>query len=436
MKKLLLGILLLKAFSANSQAIINSWILNANGKLASYWASSGQPPTYTFVNTTDSADVLKICYNADTVWMRSLNMTDNMGKYMNPGTCVAQNWVHRFPRNPTVPVTKTVSPKIGEIGMLINGIAIYGLSNANSWSGTANANPQAGGQGVWNVEVGKSEGFVLDTAFGAHPQQGGVYHSHTTPYRLYKNTPTSKHSPLIGWAFDGYPIYGPYGYSSAMDSTSTVIRMKSGYSLRNITTRTTLPGGAAASQPGPAVNSTYPIGTYCEDYEWLAANGGDLDAYNGRMCVTPEFPQGTYAYFVTIDAAGNAQFPYYIGIDYYGQPDIKNFPQGPAGNGLSMPAGVTSCHTPVSTGVGQISGNDADIKVYPNPAANGAFTIKGNNHRYTQVTVVNALGQVVYRAAINGNSDHRIQLNTAGVYFVRCDDAAGSPAEVVTMIVK
>ena len=135
------------------------------------------------------------------------------GSLRRSGTCLTQNYIFRLPRKPTVPTTKTVSPKEGTIGVLLNGIPMYGLSNANSWNGSANVGGQQGSK-IWNVEVGKAEGFVLDTAFGAHPQQQGAYHSHATPFRLYKSTPTSQHSPLIGFAFDGYPIYGPYSYSS------------------------------------------------------------------------------------------------------------------------------------------------------------------------------------------------------------------------------
>ena len=346
MKKLFFLFLMIPFFG-KSQAIINSWILNANGKKATYYAQTGtaQSPVYTYTVSSDSADILKLCYTNDSVWIRCQGLTTDMDKYFNPGYCYAQNYVDRFPRNPVVASTKTISPKVGAIGLLLNGVPIYGLSNANSWNGSANSN---NGSGVWNVEVGKSEGFVLDTAFGAHPQQQGAYHSHTTPYRLYKNVATTIHSPLVGFAFDGYPVYGPYGYSVATNASSAVARMKSGYSLRNITTRTMLPYNITASQAGPAVSTTYPIGTYCEDYEWLASNGGDLDKYNGRFCVTPEYPSGTYAYFVTIDAAGKAAFPYYIGIEYYGSPDTKNFPIGMGGNGLSIPVTASSCLYPTT----------------------------------------------------------------------------------------
>lgn len=346
MKKLILALTLLST-TARAQSIINGWSMNVGGTKGSYYYNNGgQPVTYTWTVSNDSADALRVAYSADTVWVRSHGLTTNMGKWLNPGGASAQNYVHKFPRTPTVPGTKSVAPGQGAIGLLLNGVPIYGLTNANSWSGTANATPQAGGLGVWNVEVGLSEGFVLDTAFGAHPQQAGAYHTHATPYRLYKNTPNTQHSPLIGFAFDGYPVYGPYGYSSAMNSASSVTRMKTGYSLRNISTRTTKPtiphGGGATSSSGPAVSTTYPLGTYVEDYEWLAANNGDLDAYNGRTCVTPEYPGGTYAYFVTITSAGATTFPHIIGPYYYGAPVAANYPVGQSSNGLSIPAsGVT-----------------------------------------------------------------------------------------------
>jgi YHYH protein/Secretion system C-terminal sorting domain len=422
MKKSLF-ILLFCPLIMNGQAIVNKWTMNKDGKKASYWETtgSGMNVSYTFRNMTDSADILKVCYTADSVWVRSQGLTDYMGKYLNPGTCVAQNYVHRFPRNPSVPTTKTVSSKGGAIGLLTNGIPIFGLGNASSWNGSANVMGQ-GGSGIWNMEVGKAEGFVLDTAFGAHPQQQGAYHTHTTPYRLYKNSSSSVHSPLIGFAFDGNPIYGPYGYSTATNSASAVTRMKTGYSLRNITTRTTLPYGIAASQTGPPVNATYPIGTYCEDYEWLASNSGDLDKYNGRTCVTPEYPSGTYAYFVTVDAAGASAFPHIVGIEYYGAPVTANFPTGPTGNGLSIPNSATTCLTPTRTGIfDQNTEGSLSFTIYPNPS-NGQVSVLFKDVEFTDVQVVNAVGQIIYRNnALENSQVLNMDLNTqTGIYFVKC----------------
>jgi hypothetical protein len=47
-------------------------------------------------------------------------------------------------------------------------------------------------------------------------------------------------------------------------------------------------------------------------------NSGDLDQYNGRLTVTPQYPIGTYAYFLTIDSTGAPAFPYVLGLQYCG----------------------------------------------------------------------------------------------------------------------
>ncbi len=81
------------------------------------------------------------------------------------------------------------------------------------------------------------------------------------------------------------------------------------------------------------MGTNYPLGRYMEDNDFLgdltnAAAGSnyqqgvdfDLDQYNGRYCVTPDFPGGTYAYFVAINSNGIPVFPYNIGRGYYGSP--------------------------------------------------------------------------------------------------------------------
>jgi hypothetical protein len=82
----------------------------------------------------------------------------------------------------------------------------------------------------------------------------------------------------------------------------------------------------AANEYGPGVSGTYPLGRYIEDNEYLGDAGRtlgvdfDLDEYNSRFCVTPEFPNGTNAYFVTIASNGAPAFPYNLGRSFYGNP--------------------------------------------------------------------------------------------------------------------
>ncbi len=87
------------------------------------------------------------------------------------------------------------------------------------------------------------------------------------PSCLYTTGNSSYHSPLIGFAFDGYPIYGPYGYSSANNSGSSIKLLTSSFYLRSITARTSLYNGTVLTSTyyGPAISSTYPLGSYIED---------------------------------------------------------------------------------------------------------------------------------------------------------------------------
>ena len=115
----------------------------------------------------------------------------------------------------------------------------------------------------------------------------------TTIYREDSLNDTSSikyHSPLIGWAYDGNPIYGPYGYADP--EGGVVTRMKSGYRIIN----------------SPIRPSLYPVGFFIEDYFYDGT--GDLDEYNGRYCKTPDFPEGIYAYFSTINNTEESDGPF------------------------------------------------------------------------------------------------------------------------------
>jgi hypothetical protein len=273
--------------------------------------------------------------------------------------------IYRIPRTPAVPATKTNTPG-GAIGYFVNGVALFDNRDTFSYSNAngRDADPTAGigqGDGIWNREAYANESVSFDAAL-AH-QAGNQYHYHAqavalryqlgdhVDYNAKTNRYTessvteTQHSPILAWAADGYPVYGPYGYTTATNASSGVRRMVSGYVARdgsngttNLTTagRHTLPAWAAVaqnrsatlspSQYGPNVSTTYPIGHYLEDYDHLGDLGKtqgvdfDLDKYNGRFCVTPDFPSGTYAYFETIAADGTPLFPFNLGRQFYGTP--------------------------------------------------------------------------------------------------------------------
>lgn len=111
----------------------------------------------------------------------------------NPNTIRVQDFEFRFPLVPRKAPEITRLP-MGPIGMAINGVVFF--------------NPFE--QGGMNAVEGYSEVW-LDSCCG-HPEQRGVYHYHKYPSCVKSPFPDDgeQHSPVLGLAFDGFPIYGPY----------------------------------------------------------------------------------------------------------------------------------------------------------------------------------------------------------------------------------
>jgi hypothetical protein len=147
-----------------------------------------------------------------------------------------------------------------------------------------------------------------------------------------KEVSSNDHSPIIGWAYDGNPIYGPYGYSTRQGGV--ISQMKSGYKLD--------------LKPNRPSVSTFPAGFFIQDYSHFEISDENvLDKNNGRFCVTPEYPNGTYAYFSTIsisaaDSFGlfagykSPVFPYLIGNNFNSKPNEFNFKPSSNQNDLDL----------------------------------------------------------------------------------------------------
>ena len=67
------------------------------------------------------------------------------------------------------------------------------------------------------------------------------------------------------------------------------------------------------------VQEGYLIGDLTSDYIY-DSSVGTLDEYNGKFAPTPEYPNGTYAYFMTEDSSGNPAYPYAIAPKMYSVP--------------------------------------------------------------------------------------------------------------------
>lgn len=225
------------------------------------------------------------------------------------------------------------APDRGAVAIGVNGVPIYGPEEGPGGDAVAlhfdyfNEDRQP-------IELGWCAGHSAGTnGYHYHYDANCIYWEPETgedmsDYSLSK-IPSDQHSPIVGWAFDGYPIYGMYGYGA---DGQTIRTISSSYVIER-----TQDGGDQG---------------YNGIDDWNYVDGvGDLDECNGRFGPTPEFPEGIYHYVSTpvsgsptsvTDTNGNTVgmigFPYFL-ICYHGVADVSGQSlgggQGPPGPGRS-----------------------------------------------------------------------------------------------------
>ena len=234
-----------------------------------------------------------------------------------------------------------------------------------------------------NTDTDNANGSVFS---GYNNQYGGEYGHISNPQRLryvlgdnvvqsedgnrlLESETGIEHSPIIGWAFDGNPIYGPYGYSDATDQASEIQRITTSYRLKTELVYNAITNPNPTRTDGPPL-STFAAGVFIEDYEYVFGLGG-LDQYNGRFCKTPEYPDGTYAYFVTIDASENGipRFPYIMGPAWNSIVDTWNLNRNAIQQ--NIPEGVIRFRDPFED-------VDIDVERIPNVATDSLTTENGD----------------------------------------------------------
>ena len=431
--------------SGHADPLVTSWQIGISGQYARIYGTDADEAAGNYATTWNRgqgvqelptyAGVSEVAVTTTDVYVRATGLAGHiMGPwYGNEArTNLFGNWpsnralLYRIPRNPGNPPTSKQATGLGRIGLFVDGVAMFDSRDAFSYDTSAGEDerPRSGtginGDDVWNRDAYVNEGVTFDRG-NAH-QAGGTHHYHANPPGLrhllgdsvdydpdanrYTENFNGHHSPILGWVRDGYPVYGPYGYSDPDDPASPVARMRSGYRARSITQRTRLPAHAARLQgftpagdtaeyvlpdgtggtedlrgPGvtPGAGSQYEIGHYIEDYEYLGDVGQvpgvefDLDEHNGRFCVTPDFPEGTYAYFVSIEADGTPKFPYNIGPSYFGNPTASTATTIPAGAEIVFEGGPESRLSSGSISTGQQSG---DVTVTWSVVEGGSYLVE------------------------------------------------------------
>ena len=82
---------------------------------------------------------------------------------------------------------------------------------------------------TWNFDDGR--GFLYEDEDNVKSHFAYIANPTKLRERL-GDTNEEVHSPLLGWAYDGNPIYGPYGYANGVNGDDGIKQQFSGYNLR------------------------------------------------------------------------------------------------------------------------------------------------------------------------------------------------------------
>lgn len=206
----------------------------------------------------------------------------------NPNAISSQDISANLTLSPEESTTATeLGGPRGVTGYVLNGVKID-AGTAGSCDDSGDNCSLIDNSGNWSIEALGHSSFNFGTdENNAHVQPGGTYHYHGMPEGfITKQGGGEATITIIGWAADGFPIYARYGYSVASDATSAIQAMQGSYQLKS---------DVSTTRPSQDI---YPLGTFAQDWEYVAGSG-DLDECNGRVGVTPEFPEGIYHYFAT-----------------------------------------------------------------------------------------------------------------------------------------
>jgi hypothetical protein len=257
---------------------------------------------------------LSVSCGATTVTVTSNGIPTYQYNALTPNGLQAKSYNFMFPRYPAQAASTTNVPLLGNVGVAVNGIPIYGVNEGAMPASDAYGDPIAAS--------------ILDEC-GSHSAQAGTFHNHalqvkcliqsavddSQPWNNPDPSPSDP-SPIIGYAFDGFPIYGPY---ECVDlGCSSVQKMLSSWDHT----------GYQAGTVG-CVSSAVCSSGYCTD---VMINGAETTACVPKTCVWSNNdytakagsayldqcnghvgPNGDYHYHTT------TTFPYILGC-YRGTP--------------------------------------------------------------------------------------------------------------------
>ncbi|NCF31971.1 MAG: YHYH protein [Proteobacteria bacterium] len=245
------------------------------------WACNQDPVSTPELTTSQGSDYMR--YQSNGIANHATGTFPNQG---NPNTIQQVSHSRDIPTNP---VKTNQATDMVDFGVTLDGVKLERdtaefYSSARQWNYEALTPAMA-----QRLTASSAFDWLGSDCNNAHVQPTGAYHYHGLPESLINRLgETSPQTTMIlgGYAADGFPIYLRYGFNQANDSSSGVKVIASSWQVKN---------GTRPSSPSGRYD-----GTFREDWEYVAGSG-DLDQCNGLEGVTPEYPEGTYHYYITDD---------------------------------------------------------------------------------------------------------------------------------------
>ncbi|MBD1583031.1 YHYH protein [Pseudoalteromonas sp. S16_S37] len=223
----------------------------------------------------------------------------------------------------TVPVSPAMSATKTEVeigvsnGVFLNGVSVDIMAAACYGVGNEPLGREKIGCGAnqqdhpWRYDpMSPLNSFGTDS-HNAHPQPNGRYHYHGNPKALF-NLDCQVVSPVIGFAADGFPIFGP-----CIEANGEVRAARASYQLKNNGGPRQAVSGYQTPQAGVGeIASNNYDGQFRSDWEYISG-AGDLDECNGMVV------NGQYGYYIT------DSYPWVVGC-YRGQVNSSFRPSGQA----------------------------------------------------------------------------------------------------------
>jgi hypothetical protein len=414
---------------AQNNPIITAPIQNQTGITGRHYIQGNSTP----IEDGVLANVQSVDYSEEWVYITATGIPAYItGPFLdgNPSLAQNQNAIYKLPLTPIENTGTPTATNGGNIGIFINGVSLFDYRDGVAWNnntmslcgGPPGGNPPCpggpNGNQDWNRDAIPAEmgGFDCNKA---HPAMGN-YHHHQNPSafnldliivsNICETYPadglyvidTESHSPLIGFAYDGFPIYGAYGFANA-DGTGGIVKMNSSYELPGATTRLN----------GPDVNNTYFEGYFREDYNYVShPEEFYLDEHNGRFAITPEYPEGIYAYYATVDENHNSAYPYAVGPTFYGNVVATKV--------NTINEDTTNYDS--SLGIESFDESNLNLVIYPNPAQDFIAIQSNMVPENLKLELINELGQVILTNQIlQGSTLSIMEIHTLydGIYFLR-----------------